>query len=106
MNILTKKVTRQLGILGPDEDFNSEELKCKLIFCVVQGLYSVIVSIPTLWLYSNYYLRYNNPQSVYRNNNSLFSAVYICIIFSWSIWRGGTYYIEVTLKGLLIDNSI
>ena len=66
MNILTKKVTRQLGILGPDEDFNSEELKSKLIFCVVQGLYSVIVSIPTLWLYSNYYLRYNNNPSVSR----------------------------------------
>merc|ERR1712241_1008520 len=74
MNNLTKKVTRQLGILGPDEEFKS-----KLIFCAVQGLYSIIVSIPTLWLYSNYYL----------------SAVYICIIFSWSIWRGGTYYIEI-----------
>jgi len=79
MNNLTKKVTRQLGILAKDEDFNSEELKSKLIFCVVQGLYSVIVSVPTLWLYTNYHL----------------SAVYICLIFSWSIWRGGTYYIEI-----------
>ena len=60
MNILTKKVTRHLGILGPDEDFNSEQLKSKLIFCFVQGLYSVIVSIPTLWLYSSYHLRYNS----------------------------------------------
>ena len=100
MNNLTKKVTRQLGILGPHEDFNSEELKSKLIFCVVQGLYSVTVSIPTLWLYSNYYLRYENSHFFYdcglvNAQKSLFSAAYICIIFSWSIWRGGTYYIEV-----------
>ena len=57
MNNLTKHVTRQLGILAADEDFNSEEMKSKLIFCVVQALYSVVVSIPTLWLYTNYHLR-------------------------------------------------
>jgi len=79
MNNLTKNVTRQLGILAPDEDFNSEEIKSKLIFCVVQALYSIVVCVPTLWLYTNYHL----------------SAVYICLIFSWSIWRGGTYYIEI-----------
>ena len=58
MNKLTKKLTRQLGILAPDEDFNSEEFKSKFIFFVMQSLYSVIVSIPTLWLYSNYHLRF------------------------------------------------
>ena len=57
MNNLTKNVTRQLGILAPDEDFNSEEMKSKLIFCVVQALYSIVVCVPTLWLYTNYHLR-------------------------------------------------
>ena len=82
MNNLTKKVTRQLGILGPDEDFNPEELKSKLIFCVVQGLYSVIVSIPTLWLYSNYYLRYSNHPSENRFSLSLYSVLSIFVSFS------------------------
>lgn len=57
MHQLTKRVCRRLGIFAPDEDFNSEEWKSKIIFFSVQGLYSIIVCIPTRWLYSSYSLR-------------------------------------------------
>ena len=48
---------RKIGVLGPKEEFNSEEWKSKIIFFSVQALYSVIVCIPTMWLYSSYTLR-------------------------------------------------
>merc|ERR1712029_1327737 len=79
MHLLTKRVMRRIGVLGPKEEFNSEEWKSKIIFFSVQALYSVIVCIPTMWLYSSYTL----------------SVIYISIIYLWCIWRGGTYYIEV-----------
>ena len=79
MNRLTTMITKKLGILGKDEEFNSETLKCKLIFLTVQAVYTIVASLPTLFLYSSYTL----------------SVIYICVIYSWCIWRGGTYYIEV-----------
>jgi len=79
MNILTTKVTKRLGILKPDEDFNSEAFKSKVIFFSVQGIYTILASMPTMFLYSSYKL----------------SVIYICSIFSWCIWRGGSFYIEV-----------
>jgi len=79
MHKLTKRVMKRLGIMGPTEEFNSEELKSKIIFYATQGIYSIVVCIPTMWLYSNYYT----------------SVLYISLIYLWCIWRGGTYYIEV-----------
>jgi len=79
MHQLTKRVMRRLGVMAPGEDFNSEEWKSKLIFFTTQGLYSILVSLPTMWLYSSYSL----------------SVTYIIIIYLWCIWRGGTYYIEI-----------
>ena len=58
MHKLTKRVMKRLGIMGPTEEFNSEELKSKIIFYATQGIYSIVVCIPTMWLYSNYYTRY------------------------------------------------
>ena len=79
MNRLTIKVTKALGILKKDESLNSETFKCKVIFFTVQGLYSIVASLPTMFLYSSYKL----------------SVIYICSIYSWCIWRGGSFYIEV-----------
>ena len=79
MHQLAKKLMRRLGVMGKTEDFDSEQLKSKLIFFSVQGVYSVLVCIPTKWLYSSYPL----------------SVLYIAFIYLWCIWRGGTYYIEV-----------
>ena len=82
MHQLTKRTMRRLGVMGPTEDFDSEQLKSKVIFLLVQGLYSVLVCLPTKWLYSSYPL----------------SVLYIAFIYLWCIWRGGTYYIEVILS--------
>ena len=73
---------RRLGVMGPTEHFDSEQFKSKLVFILVQGLYSITVCVPTMWLYSSY------PMSV----------LYICFIYLWCIWRGGTYYIEVRVS--------
>ena len=70
---------RSIGVMGKTEEMDSEQLKSKLIFFLVQGVYSVIVCLPTKWLYSSYPL----------------SVLYIASIYLWCIWRGGTYYIEV-----------
>ena len=70
---------KRIGVLGKTEEFDSEQMKSKLIFFLVQGIYSVIVCLPTKWLYSSYPL----------------SVLYIASIYLWCIWRGGTYYIEV-----------
>lgn len=80
MHQLAKKLMRRLGVMGKTEDFDSEQLKSKMIFFTVQGVYSVLVCIPTKWLYSSYHL----------------SVLYISFIYLWCIWRGGTYYIEVS----------
>ena len=82
MHQLSKKLMRRLGVLGKTEDFDSEQLKSKLIFFSIQGVYSVLVCIPTKWLYSSYPL----------------SVLYIAFIYLWCIWRGGTYYIEVKFR--------
>lgn len=58
MHQLTKKVMRRLGVMAPQEDFDSEQLKSKVIFQIVQGVYSIAVCLPTMWLYSSYYLRW------------------------------------------------
>jgi len=79
MNMLTTKVTKAMGILKKDESFDSEALKSKVIFFTVQGIYTILASLPTMFLYSNYKL----------------SVFYICSIYSWCIWRGGSFYIEV-----------
>merc|ERR1712241_493736 len=79
MHQLTKRVMRRLGVMAPQEDFDSEQLKSEVIFQIVQGVYSIAVCLPTMWLYSSYYL----------------SVLYICFIYLWCIWRGATYYIEI-----------
>jgi len=79
MHKLAKKIMRSIGVMGKTEEMDSEQLKSKLIFFLVQGVYSVIVCLPTKWLYSSYPL----------------SVLYIASIYLWCIWRGGTYYIEI-----------
>ena len=71
MNILTTKVTKALGILKKDESFDSETVKSKLIFFTVQGLYSLLASLPTMFLYSSYTL----------------SVVYILSIYTWCRYK-------------------
>ena len=68
MHQLTKRVMRRLGVMAPVEDFNSEEWKSKLIFFTTQGLYSILVSLPTMWLYSSYSLRFNKDSLIIKRD--------------------------------------
>ena len=68
MHQLTKRVMRRLGVMAPGEDFNSEEWKSKLIFFTTQGLYSILVSLPTMWLYSSYSLRFNKDNLIIKRD--------------------------------------
>jgi len=79
LNFLTSLVCKKVGIMSREEQFDSEVLKYKVIFVMVQGIFTLLCLIPPYFLYTNYAL----------------SFVYIVSIFIWCVWRGGTYYIEV-----------
>lgn len=79
MNQITEKVCKALGIMTKEEVFDSETIKSKLIFLSAQGLFTLFTLFPAYILYSNYTL----------------SFIYIVSVFTWCVWRGGTYYIEV-----------
>jgi len=79
MNNLVQAVTRKMGIVGPKEEFDPETVKTKAIFIVTQGVYTVFTLIATPYLYTNYTL----------------SFIYITGIYTWCIWRGGSFYIEI-----------
>ena len=108
MHQLTKRVMRRLGVMAPQEDFDSEQLKSKVIFQIVQGVYSIAVCLPTMWLYSSYYLRLAEAILIglWSLNNCFYSVLYICFIYLWCIWRGATYYIEVIYWGCVYDQSM
>ena len=95
MHILVTKVAKSIGVFAKDEVFNSKTLKTKIIFVIAQVLFTLVTILPTPFLYSSY----------------SFSFCYICVIFGLSIWRGGSYYIEVfseryKLKFVKIEREI
>jgi len=79
LNNITSVVCKKVGIMTRDEQFDSEKVKFKVIFVVVQGLFTMVTLIPPYFLYTNYSL----------------SFAYIVSIFTWCVWRGGSFYIEV-----------
>jgi len=79
MNMFVTGLAKKAGIVGPGEKFDSETIKTKVIFVLAQGGFTLFTLIPCYFLYSNYTL----------------SFTWIAGIYSWCIWRGGTYYIEI-----------
>merc|ERR1719516_598996 len=79
MNILVTKICKKTGLVTKGEEFDSETWKAKIVFMLAQLLFTLFTLIPCYFLYTNYTL----------------SFIYICCIYSWCIWRGGSYYIEV-----------
>ena len=51
----------------------------QIVFLLAQLIFTLVTLIPCHFLYTSYNL----------------SFVYICAIYGWCIWRGGSYYIEV-----------
>merc|ERR1719348_2717487 len=56
-----------------------DSMKTKVVFAVLQFLYTLITILPTSFLYSSYRL----------------SCAYLVVIFGWGTWNGASYYIEV-----------
>jgi len=79
MNLLVTSLLRKSGILTKGEEFDPETWKTKIVFIVAQMVFTLLTLIPCHFLYTNYSL----------------SFAYICAIYGWCIWRGGSYYIEV-----------
>ena len=79
MHKLVKRISRRLGIMGKDEDYQPESLKTKAIFLVAQFLYTMLTLLPTPFLYSSYHL----------------SLAWFALLYGWCIWRGASFYIEI-----------
>jgi len=69
----------KLGVSKPGEELVADTVKAKVVFAVLQLVYTIITVIPTYFLYSSYRL----------------SCVYLVLIFGWGTWNGASYYIEV-----------
>ena len=69
----------KLGVSEPGEELIADTVKAKVVFAVLQLVYTLLTLLPTYFLYSSYRL----------------SCVYLVFIFGWGTWNGASYYIEV-----------
>lgn len=76
---VAKTVCRTIGVLKPDEDFQPESLKTKLVFWVGQLLFMLVTILPIPLLFS------------YRSLNT----AYILVVLSTAVYNGSNYYFEV-----------
>ena len=76
MHQLVTTLMRRLGVMGPQEVFNADTVKTKLIFLTAQLVYTLITLIPVPLLYTS----------------PLFSGVYITLLAGWTVWCGAGQY--------------
>ena len=79
MHKISKRVCRAIGVLKPDEDFDPEALKTKLVFWIGQLVFTVVTLLPTHFLFAHQQLH----------------VAYICYTFATAVWNGACYYFEV-----------
>jgi len=79
MHVTAKIVCRAIGILGPNEVFQPEELKTKMVFWVGQLVFILFTLLPTPFLFR------------YRDLNT----AYILLVLLAAIYNGSNYYFEV-----------
>ncbi len=51
-------------------------------FMAIQLLYTILVIVPTLYMYSSYW----------------FSGFFVLLVYTWSAWNGSSYYFSVFAK--------
>ena len=73
---------RRIGIFGPTEDYNPSELKTLLVFMGSQFVYTLMTMVPTVFLY----------------NSCALQGVFIAGIFTFTVFNGASYYIEIFSK--------
>lgn len=79
MHKLAKAVCRTIGVLKPDEDFDPEALKTKIVFWIGQLLFTLVTLLPTPFLFANHAA----------------NTGYILLVLSAAVYNGSNYYFEV-----------
>jgi len=79
MHKISKQVCRIIGVLKPDEDFDPEALKTKLVFWIGQLIFTLVTLLPTHFLFAHQELH----------------VAYFCYTFAMTVWNGSCYYFEV-----------
>jgi len=67
------------GFLPKGEHLDPNTIQCKLIFVLIQFLFTLMTISYVPFLYFSYG----------------FSCIYLALIFTWGTWNGASYYIEV-----------
>ena len=78
-NKAVSKWCRKHGYLEADQSFDSETTLAKVVFVVTQCLYQLVTMLHPPLLFNSYYL----------------SCVYLVFVFTWAVWNGASYYIEI-----------
>ena len=73
------QICRKIGVLKPQEEFDGDTTKTKIVFVTVQFLYTILTYIPVKFCYESFY----------------FHASFLLITMLKSIWNGASFYIEV-----------
>jgi hypothetical protein len=78
-NAWTLKQFRRIGFFGPDEEYSPDSIKTKFVFVTMQFLYTMVTFCVATACYVNFYVH----------------TFIILICFSFCVWNGATYYIEI-----------
>jgi len=79
MHRVAKRVCRATGILAPDEDFDPEATKTKMVFWIGQLIFTVLTLIPVPFLFASYTV----------------NTAYILFVLSAAVYNGSNYYFEI-----------
>ena len=78
-NAWTLKQFRRIGFFGPDEHYSPDSIKTKFVFVFLQFIYTTVTFLVATACYVNFYVH----------------TFIILICFSFCVWNGATYYIEI-----------
>jgi hypothetical protein len=73
------KQFRKIGFFGPDEEYSPDSIKTKFVFVFMQFIYTTITFVVATACYVNFYVH----------------TFIILLSFSFCVWNGATYYIEI-----------
>jgi len=79
LKLLIVKILLGLNLMKKDDVLDPDDIKSKIIFAIVQLIYTAVTILPAKFLYGSYNL----------------SCYFIFLMFGWGTWNGASYYIEV-----------
>ena len=78
-NKFCKMVCRKLGVFKPNEEFDGDTTKTKIVFITAQFIYTVLTYIPVKFCYESY----------------IFHVSFLLLTMLKCVWNGASFYIEV-----------